>query len=394
MLHDAQALAPRGRPTRESHLAAARRLLVGRRPRPARPTSRRRLRVSIGWTVDAVAFEVIEHLFVTGHRKNLAGRTDYERLAGGWLELCEAAMQQPLELFFPRPPAPPVTATRLKTLGDGGVVEEIHFSSRGYAPQRETAQRMLARYPENATVHLRCHRHPGSGHPAVVWLHGWGMGSPRVEAALARTRQLYDLGLDVYLYVQPHHGPRRASGSGLLHPSTHLTRTNEAFLQTAWEVRAILGLHRQRGGGAGGVMGWSLGGYVAAMLASVAPELAFAVAMLPMADVPALLWSHGEGTADRLHAEQRGVTFEDFCRAMAVHAPLAHRLLLPAERVLLVGGEADAIIPPVHTNALREHWGGVRLHWFPGGHLLHFGRGRTFRRVADFLREIGVCRTR
>jgi pimeloyl-ACP methyl ester carboxylesterase len=271
-------------------------------------------------------------------------------------------------------------------------VEDLRFPAT-HAPHRDTARRMLRRHPENATAHVRHLRHDAPGHPALVWLHGWGMGQPRLEAAVCRARWLYRRGLDVYLYVLPYHGPRRPAGTHLpvtVFPSADITRTNEGFLQAAWEVRALLARHRHLAGARGGVMGLSLGGYLAAVLASVAPELAFAIALAPVADVAALMWSNGEGTAERRRDEAAGVTFDRLCRSMAVHAPLARAPAVPPDRLLLVGALGDRLIPPEHTRALWRHWGRPALHWFPGSHLVHFGRRGYLHRVERFLQERGL----
>jgi hypothetical protein len=52
------------------------------------------------------------------------------------------------------------------------------------------------------------------------------------------------------------------------------------------------------------------------------------------------------------------------------------------ERRLVVGGEADRIVPPAHPTALAAHWA-VGVEWFPGGHLAQLGRERALARLAS-----------
>lgn len=365
-------------PEQQAHLALARRLDVG--PLPAV----RKTGSSLGGLIDALGFRVMRRFFSGTHRAELEA-CDYYEMEGGWLERSESAHLDP-ERYFPRPSPPDVEVSTRGRL-DGGVVEDLSFSSADYA-DRPTARQTLRRYPSNGTAHLRCYRHDDHGRPAVLWLHGWGMGFFGVEALVCRARWLYSLGLDVYLYMQPYHAWRRPAGvtfAGEVFPTTHMTRTNEGLLQAVWEIRAAMAWHRARGGGPCGVVGLSLGGYLAAVLASVAPELAFAVPLLPVADIPTLMWSNGEGTAERRWAEESGVTFEMFCRSMAVHAPLAHKLLIPTENVMLIGAMGDRVIPPLHTEALWEHWDQPQIHWMPGSHLVHFGRRGYLEHLAVFL---------
>lgn len=369
------------------HLAAAHALDLG--PMPAVRGSGSRARA--GGMVDALGFRVLRRLFSGTHRGEVQA-SDYHELEGGWLDRSEQAHERG-EGYFPLPdPLPRVERRPVGGLADG-VVEDLRFDSADYGQERPTARRALRDHPENRWARARCYRHAGSGRPALLWLHGWGMGFHRVEALVCQARRLYRMGLDVYLYVQPYHAARRPSGvhfAGDVFPTTNMNRTNEGFLQAVWETRALMAWHRQQGGGPCGAMGLSLGGYLAAVLASVAPETAFAVGLMPVADIPTLMWSNGQGTAERRLAEEAGVTFDMFCRSMAVHAPLARELVIPRERVLLVGARGDRIIPPAHTEALWEHWGRPELHWMAGSHLVHFGRRGCLTRVEGFLGGLGL----
>lgn len=295
--------------------------------------------------------------------------------------------------FFPEPKVPHFNCIRRGDL-PGGWVEDLSFPSY-HAPDRAIALEFLRRYPENATAFARHYRHAGAGHPAVVCLHGWGGGSFPVEARIFGARWLYEQGLDVYLYVHPYHGARRPADvriGATLYPSSDIGRTNEGMLQAAWELRTLVARHRQLTGAGAGVMGMSLGGYTTAMLATVAPELAFAVPMMPIADLPALMWKLGEGSKDRKEAEASGVSFADLCRAMSVHSPLAHPLALPRERVLIIAGKGDTIVPPDHAAALWEHFDRPQIHWFAGGHLMHFGREGYLLHLQRLLVELGLLR--
>ena len=364
-----------------AHLAAARRLDVGPMPAAGRGAS------SLGELVDGVAFRAMRRFFSRVHRGELDG-AGYDELEGGWLAVAGSASLE-RERYFPAPAATSVRVVRERAgcLPDGGSIEDLELPS-DYS-DRPAARQLLERYPENAVAHARCYRHPGAGRPALIWLHGWGMGFHGVEAFVCRARRLYALGLDVYLYVLPYHARRRPRGvrfAGEVFPTTHMTRSNEGVIQAAWECRSLMAWHRQRASAPCGVAGLSLGGYLAAVLASVAPETAFCACLMPVADLPTLMWSNGEGTDERRRAEEAGITFDMFCRSMAVHAPLAHQLLLPPERVLLVGARADRIIPPVHTEVLHEHWGRPRLCWIPGGHIVHLGRRAYLAELEELVR--------
>jgi pimeloyl-ACP methyl ester carboxylesterase len=348
---------------------------------------RGRVRTRIGHAVDTVAFQVMYRFAQTGHRA--AAREEGARgMLSAWATGADKTISE-IQRFYPKPTAPAhYVCVARKALRDGWV-EDLRID-HPHGHDRPTAQALREEYPDNTLLHARHYRHSGAGHPAIVCLHGWGGGNYRVEAGLFAAKLFYDLGLDVLLYVHPYHGqrcPKETLVGARLHPSTHITRTNEAFIQTVWEVRSLVAFHQAHGGGPVGVIGMSLGGYASALLASVASELAFAIPMMPIADVAALIWSWGEGSTDRAKAEAEGVTFDDLCQAMAVHSPLASSLALDRSRVLLIGARGDRIVPPSHVLGLWEHWQRPEIHWFPGGHLTHFGRKGYLSDVVRFLRR-------
>ena len=89
-------------------------------------------------------------------------------------------------------------------------------------------------------------------------------------------------------------------------------------------------------------------------------------------------------------AEAVGFTLWDFRTVWAVHCPLLHPPLLPRERLLVVLGEGDTVVPAAHPYALAHHWGGPETLTYPGSHLVPLGKARYVRAVRDWiLRRVG-----
>src|SRR3989442_4184729 len=296
--------------------------------------------------------------------------------------------------FFREPPAPEGVAERtLGRLPDGGRCLDLAFAS-DFTPVYPEARADFARFGENRTAHIRWWRHAGRGAPAVVCLHGYASGDPRIDRLAFGVRALYEAGLDVLLFTLPFHGRRkprgaRKSGDGFF--ARNLARTNEAFAQTVFEVRALM-RHLQRAGcGPIGAFGMSLGAYAAALLAAVEPRLAFAIAMIPVASLTDLVWGEPIHRCRRQEAEAHGITLTFFRELWQVHAPLLRPPLVPRERRFVVGAPGAPIFPPPHAHALWHHWERPKNHWDPGGHLAQFRRGRGLRRGRAFLRSPGVA---
>jgi pimeloyl-ACP methyl ester carboxylesterase len=76
--------------------------------------------------------------------------------------------------------------------------------------------------------------------------------------------------------------------------------------------------------------------------------------------------------------------------AYRVHSPLAHPLRVPRQRVLIVAGRGDRIVPPEHPLALWRHWDEPSIHWFSGSHLAPFARRRIVEAVTRHLEGLGI----
>ena len=314
-------------------------------------------------------------------------------------------------LFFPGPSRPAVTETQVGRGPLGSTEWDLQFSS-DYVAFLPAAREWYPRYLANNTAHARLWSIPvargEAPRPVMVLIHGWGAGEYWMMEQPFETSYWLHHGFDVCAFVLPFHGPRtpevgdgkttglgglRKLRSGPLFPSANIVRTNEAFGQAIYDLRALTEHLRFRSGAGEnlqvGVMGMSLGGYTAALWASVTNDLAFAVAMIPAVSMSELMWTHGSGTAMRKRARDHGVDQELLEQAFAVHSPLARSARLPAERLFVIAGRGDRITPPAQAERLAAHWG-CDVTWFNGGHLAQVGRHQAFSAVRKQLASLGV----
>ena len=296
--------------------------------------------------------------------------------------------------FFPAPGDP---AARLVPVGDGPLgtqVVDLSYPS-DYEPFLPAARELHLQATENLTAHARWWT-SGRGRPTIVLLHGWRGGNHWVTERTFAVAYWLRHGYDVAAFVLPFHGARApgSGGSGALFPSPNPLRTNEAFGQAIFDLRALSRLLRGRGASAVGALGMSLGGYTTALWASVAGPgdvggLDFAVAMIPAVSMARLMWRHGAHSPARRRAASAGVTEDLLVEAFAVHAPTTRPARLPRERLFVIAGRGDQITPPDHAEALAAHWG-VDVRWFDGGHLAQLGRGDAIREVRRALGRLGL----
>ena len=240
-------------------------------------------------------------------------------------------------------------------------------------------------------------RHDAPDRPVLLCIHGYAGGHPLVETLAFDVPRFYRAGMDVVLYVLPYHGARaipgaRRSGDGFF--GGDLVRTNEAFAQAVYELRALVRLLAAAGRGPVGAFGMSLGGYVTALLASVEPALAFAAPMIPLVSLADMMWAVGEGDPLLRRAAEHGWSRDALAEFFRPHSPLARPPLVPHDRRLVIAAAGDRICPPGHADALWRHWGRPRIHWYPGGHLAQFRRGAALGEVLRLVRDAGLLPAR
>lgn len=313
---------------------------------------------------------------------------------GVWLDALRAAaernrasgvLEDPSRAHEPPPALEKPELRRLELAGLPSA-ELLRFESEFEPRDPEVRESYLA-LRANRTARAVLWRHAGERRPVLIVIHGYGMGRPALDARAFGVPWLFrGLGLDVALVTLPLHGARaagRRSGAGFL--DAHPLQTNAAFGQAIWELRRLAGWLRAEGAPALGVYGMSLGGYSAALFASLERGLACAVPFVPAVSLPALLGACRSPEALRLR-ESLGVSDALLSEAWASHEPLRHRPRVPPEGRLILAGLSDRICAPDQAEALWEHWERPSIHWFDGSHLA-FGRRGLRERLAAHLRE-------
>jgi pimeloyl-ACP methyl ester carboxylesterase len=224
--------------------------------------------------------------------------------------------------------------------------------------------------------------------PVVLLVHGYLMGRLSVDERIWPIARLDRLGFDTALVVLPFHG-RRSDPSHIGRPEfpgRDPRVANEGFRQVVGEIGALSAWLEREGHPAVGIAGMSLGGYTAALAATVLPNLAFLVPIIPLASLADFAFEQGNlSESPELRAREHALLE----RAYWVTSPLARPPRLAPERVLVLGGKADRITPLAHARRLSRHFRAPLAAWH-GGHLLQLGRSEGWDRIEEMLQRSGL----
>lgn len=241
----------------------------------------------------------------------------------------------------------------------------------------------VARFPMNGRVRVTLFPVRRVA-PTVIMLHSLMSASDAGYRIWAG--RFNALGWNAVFMHLPFHYSRRPPGhlNGELCFTADLILTGDTLRQAVVEIRQLLQWLRAEGSHEFGLLGTSYGGWLAALVASLEPDLRFLALLAPMVNAGHALYEGPSSWTIRGQLERAGFerTF------LERHAHLSSPLRAPpagdtAERTLIVGGTFDRIVRLTDLVALRDAWPGSELVTVPQA---HFGYG-MIPRAMEWLRE-------
>ena len=228
---------------------------------------------------------------------------------------------------------------------------------------------------------------------SVIVLHGFAMGWPVIDAMAMSASQWFARGFNVILLTLPDHGPRRAPGtlfSGQSFTVPHAVHLASAVRRAMHEIFELKRWLRGQSEHPVGVVGMSLGGYLASLCAGLSDDFDFLIPLVPPACIGDLAWRVYRDTGHHRAGLDETLTEENMRAAFYIHSPLAHPRKIARERILIAAGVGDRIVPPEHPSALWEHWDRPKIHWFRGSHLAPVASRSLMRVVTQHLQKLDI----
>jgi dienelactone hydrolase len=156
-----------------------------------------------------------------------------------------------------------------------------------------------------------------------------------------------------------------------------------------WDIRRLLGWVRSQGDSPVGTLGLSLGGYNAALLASLDADLDCAVLGIPLADFARAIYVHMSPIHLR-DAQMEGIDQDRTCEVLRVVSPLVLEPQIPLESRSIFAAVADRLVPADQPRDLWRHWGEPRIEWYQGGHITFRAHAGVRQLVVESLRGAGL----
>jgi dienelactone hydrolase len=166
-----------------------------------------------------------------------------------------------------------------------------------------------------------------------------------------------------------------------------LVDSMHGMAQATWDLRRVIRWLRESQGATNvGVIGYSLGGLVAALVAALEDDLTCVIAGIPVVSLPELFRRHSSPHIIRL-ADAHKVLGPAADDAHRVVSPLAMDCRVPFERRYIFAGLADRMSTFGQARHLWLHWGQPTLAAYAGGHVGFFWSSAARKLVDDALTE-------
>jgi hypothetical protein len=287
--------------------------------------------------------------------------------------------------FFDFPDAIPGYRVAEEIPFEDGKRQRISFNS-GYNVKNPLKRDSFYSHPANHTGYLIRWTHGDRARKTVLCLHGYMLGDPGQAERMFRIRNLYRAGLDAALFITPFHW-RRAPESrrlrGVFLQPDDVAMTCECFGQAMHDLYASLHILADIGSLETGLIGASLGGYLAGLFSCLSNRMTFTAMMVPAVN---LSRPFGPGFI-KMPFQVDALMGEKMKRVWEFHSPLRLKPKIAVENILVIASRGDRLCPFKDVRLLCKNWGWPVYRFMTGGHWLVFNgkaRGKVwYRFLAD-----------
>lgn len=230
--------------------------------------------------------------------------------------------------------------------------------------------------PENNTVYAEYYRPRGEGKFPCVIVLDITAGDQNLSRTISTVLAQSNIAA---LFVQmAYYGPRRPPGSSLRLMSPSISHTVEAVRQTVLDIRRATAWMEARpeiDAKRLGILGTSLGSFVAALSGEMEPKLGRVAVLLGGGGLVDAYYEDERAAGPRKIYEALGGTKEKLVKMIAPVDPITRADKLKERKLLIIAGKRDEIVPPRAATALWEASGKQKIVWYD---CTHYGAALYF----------------
>jgi predicted alpha/beta hydrolase family esterase len=291
--------------------------------------------------------------------------------------LANGYVDQPATFFSLPADTPDYTVVEEKPYFQGKM--QIITYPSGYRTRNPHMSDLFDHFENNRTGYIVRWTHGVPGNKTVLCLHGYLLGEPRQAQRMFNIDRMFSLGVDVALFITPFHWRRAPSSSlqrGIFLQPDDVVMTAECVGQSIYDLHSTMKILNDLGSCRTGIIGASLGGYIAALYACLADSASFAAMM-----VPAVNLSQPFGPESvRLPFAVDNALSNKIKRVWEMHSPMKLKPMIPLDNILIVASKGDKLCPFHNVLTLCENWGWPSHLFLTGGHwlVLNNTRGKAW----------------
>jgi pimeloyl-ACP methyl ester carboxylesterase len=196
-------------------------------------------------------------------------------------------------------------------------------------------------------------------------------------------RRFNQMGWNAVLLHLPFHYTRVPPGyfNGALAITSELIRNAETIRQAVMEIRQLLELLRTQGADRFGLIATSYGGWIGSLVLSLEQDFEFAALLQPIVDIEDAIWSSPAATTIRSRLRRHLIEPGISRQHAHLSCPSDKKPLVDPDRIHLLAGEFDQIVPVKTLERFAETWDIRNFEIVPQGHFGYVAMNRALRRL-------------
>lgn len=204
----------------------------------------------------------------------------------------------------------------------------------------------------------------------VIMIHGWRSESfHNLDKVFLKS--FLERKYNIYNYILPFHMdrcPKESLYGGEYFLSANVNRTLKSVQQSVSDIRALISYIKENSEGKVILIGLSLGGQVANLVAETEKDLDLLISLFYANDLSYTIHNSIPGKYIKRDFNKNNFNKDMLSNSWSIINPTLRKPLIKKEKILLVSGKYDKYVLGDDTNKLWESWNHPERYYYDCGH--------------------------